>query len=160
MTVFFVSPLVTVRSSDSATDFCPRILFATRCTDPTIIDVPTNVPGAGTLWSGIDAFTWLSPYFPLPAASFNYETGSALTSMHEGERLDAPLLILFAEQEPAPVLGSILHAHNEQVTKVFGKLPLKWKGNVLVLRTAGRGTCTLADTDKEDLIYAKGVMRS
>ena len=58
-----------------------------------------------------------------------------------------PFLVLYTDQYLALTLGTIVHLVNNQVMEMFGRLPLKQTGNVLVLCILELGVFKVEDVD-------------
>ncbi|KAK7030811.1 hypothetical protein R3P38DRAFT_2775084 [Favolaschia claudopus] len=107
-----------------------------------MVPVPLLPSGTGLPleWSGVDPTCWLSPTFPSPPGTFNFQQQALIERRFEGERMETSFMVLFNDQDPVPGGPSaVAHPDNNLVSILFGKLPIKWKGNVLVLRIGGYG---------------------
>ncbi|KAK7038354.1 hypothetical protein R3P38DRAFT_2770622 [Favolaschia claudopus] len=141
--------------------FVQGILFATGCKEPKLVLVPVETYGTAdsAQWMGVDPGMWLSPYFPVAPGSFNFAGQSFTEAYFEHERLSSYFVVLFSVQNPIPgTANNVVHPDNDLVSNLFGRLPIKWKGNVLVLRARTRNE--LEDATLGDIKYAKGVLKT
>jgi hypothetical protein len=113
--------------------FVTALLFATGCAEPSFVQLPINVPG-NALWTGMEPSVWLTPSFPSTPGAFNFEQRSAHHVVRGHDLKSRTFLVLFNDQNHTKIQGSIVDPVNGQVTKICGKLPIDWFGNVFVIR--------------------------